>query len=329
MKKIAVFFAVMIIVVNITCSFNYKPKSLNNTLVSNIKKVGITHKETSSRGVKLNTSLQNFRSNRVFYRGKAVVLTYHNISSLSLGEITIKPERFENDLKMLRDKGFNVISLKKMIGAMEGKESMPDNAIVITFDDGIKSFYSLAYPLLLKYSMPATNFIITSRNETYNMFHNEDGPLSPYEITDMYGSGLIDIQSHSNDSHEYVIINSKLKKGPKLINRIYDVETRSLESIEDYEKRVTVDLMKSSEIIYKYTGMPSDVLCFPFGSYNEKIIEIAKNCGFKYFVTTIQGCNRENSDKEKIFRIRAGDEKLDTDKLFNSIIDTADSKRAH
>jgi poly-beta-1,6-N-acetyl-D-glucosamine N-deacetylase PgaB len=329
MKRIVVFFVVMIFVTSVFCAFDFKENRINIKFDSNNENSYVTHKSPSSRGVSLYSNLQNSRNYRMFYKDKAIVLTYHNINNVSLGDISIKPERFESDLKMLRDRGFNVISLRDMLNAMAGLTVMPDNAVVITFDDGLKSFYTSAYPLLLKYNMPAVNFLITSRNETYNMFNTQDDPLSPNEITEMYRSGIIDFQSHTNDSHEYVMINSDLKKGPKLIHRIYNVETKSLESVEDYEKRVSQDLMKSSEIIYKYTGKYPDTLCFPFGIYNDRIIELAKNCGYKYFVTTLQGCNRANSDNVKIYRIRAGDEKLDTNKLFNSILDIAEPKTAH
>jgi poly-beta-1,6-N-acetyl-D-glucosamine N-deacetylase PgaB len=329
MKRIAVIFVVMIFVTSVFCGFDFKEMRINIKLDNNNKKSYVTLKSPPSRGVSQYSNLQNSRNYRMFYKDRAVVLTYHNINNEPQGEITIKPERFESDLKMLRDKGFNIISLRDMLNAMAGLTVMPDNAIVITFDDGLKSFYSSAYPLLLKYNMPAVNFLITSRNETYNMFNSDDGPLSPNEITEMYKSGIIDFQSHTNDSHEYVIINSNLKKGPKLVHRIYDVETKSLESTEDYEKRVSQDLTKSSETIYKYTGKYPDVLCFPFGIYNDRIIELARNCGYKYFVTTLQGCNRANSENVKIYRIRAGDEKLDTNKLFNSILDITDPKTAH
>lgn len=143
----------------------------------------------------------------------------------------------------------------------------------------------------------------------------------------MYKSGLVDIQSHSNDSHEYVYTNAGLKKGPKLVNRIYNKDNKTLESTADYDKRVIADLTRSSELIYKYTGHYSDMLCLPFGIYNQHVLDLAKECGFKYFITTQKGVNKQDSKKNMIWRLRAGDEKLNSDKVYNSIIDITKGMR--
>ncbi len=261
------------------------------------------------------------------YSKKAVVLTYHHISKNPFSGITISPERFEEDLIMLKENNFNVISLRDMINAMEGRSELPQNAVVITFDDGIESFYKYAYPLLIKYNMPATEFIITARNESYTPSDKELNPLSPEEIAKMYKSGLIDIQSHTHNSHDYVYFNAELKKGPKLTYRIYDPEKGTMESDEEYIERITEDLKTSSEIIFKYTGVYPDMLCFPYGSYNKRVIGAARDAGFNYFITTEPGYNKEGSNKSIIYRIRSGDAELDSDKLLESIIDCVNKKR--
>lgn len=267
------------------------------------------------------------KTGRIYYKDKAVVLTYHHISVKPFSGITIKPERFEADLKMLRDNEFNVISLRQLIDAMEGKRSLPPNAVVITFDDGLESFYTYAYPLLEKYKMPAVNFIITSRTESYNSFSKDLKPLKPEEIKEMYQSGLVDIGSHTHNSHDFVYINSELKQGSKLAFRIYDRKKGKLESEEEYAKRVSNDLNMSREIIYKYIGKYPDMLCFPFGHYGSRSMKVAKSCGFKYFITTQYGYNSTNSKSIIINRIRAGDYNLTTEKLMKNIIACANSDK--
>lgn len=254
------------------------------------------------------------------YSKKAVVLTYHHISKNPFSGITISPERFEEDLKMLKENNFNVISLREMIDAMEGRSELPQNAVVITFDDGIESFYKYAYPLLKEYNMPAVQFIITARNESYTPSDKELNPLSPLEISEMFQSGLIDIQSHTHSSHDYAYINAELKKGPMLTYRIYYPETNIKESDDEYMARITEDMQTSRETIFKYTGVYPDMLCFPFGSYNKRVISAARTAGFNYFITTEPGYNRVDSKKSIIYRIRSGDAELNSDKLLKSII---------
>lgn len=323
----------MIFIIGVSCSFNVKSNQVNhysnNFVVKNSKDSAKASRIKANRSMRRDALFNVNKTDKVYYSGKAIVLTYHHISDTTYGDITITPERFENDINMLKDKGFNVISLRSMIDAMSGNGKMPDNAVVITFDDGIESFYKYAYPVLQRYKMPAVNFLITCRDESYKPSDKDNNSLSPDEISEMYSSGLIDFESHTHNSHEKVYINAELKMGPKLTNKIYDKDTRSFETDEEYAKRVTDDLTRSSELINKYTGHYSDVLCFPYGVYNKKVIEIAKKCGFQYFVTTIEGYNKESSGKDKILRIRSGDAKLDTEKLFTNIIDTANNKKVH
>lgn len=255
----------------------------------------------------------------IYYKNKAVVLTYHHISPKPYSFITIKPERFEEDIKTLIDSGFNFISIRQLINAMNGVEALPDNAVAITFDDGLESFYIYAYPILKKYNVPALNSIITSRCENYKSYKN-DKPLNEHEIKQMLESGLIEIASHSHNSHELVYINSNLKQGSKLAFKIYNKSSKKLETESEYYDRVCNDLNKSREIILKYTGKYPDILCFPFGHYGKRVLKAAKACGFKYFITSQYGYNKYSSKSIMINRIRAGDSNLTSKALKDNII---------
>ena len=256
----------------------------------------------------------------IYYENKAVVLTYHHISSKPFSSITISPERFELDLKMLRDNGFNVVSLRQVLNSMEGTETLPKNAVAITFDDGIESFYKYAYPLLKEYNMPAVNFVITSRVESYSPSSNDFNPLSKNEIKEMYDSGIIDIQSHSHEGHDYIVIGPENKMGGKLAYKIYNPKDNTYETDESIVKRVTEDLNTSRGLIYEYTGNYPDMICFPFGHYNKRLVELSKKCGYKYFVTTAIGYNKYNSKSKYVLRIRSGDSNLTSEKLFKNIV---------
>lgn len=303
-----------------------KPESLVGKIIDNPGRNEVSKDDTENNSWN-NTEKQLEASAagkvKVYYDGRAVVLTYHHISDKPFSGITIKPERFEEDLKILKDNGFNVISMRQMIDGMQGNAIMPPNAVVISFDDGIESFYKYAYPLLMKYNFPAVQFLITSRNESFKPSQAELNPLSPDEIREMYASGLIDIQSHTHNSHDYVYINPDLKKGAKLTNRIYNPADKTTETEEQYKARISEDLKTSRDVIYKYTGAYPDMLCFPFGSYNKAVWNAGKAVGFKYFITTQNGYNKQNSKKTVIYRIRAGDAGLTSGKLLKNIIECA------
>jgi peptidoglycan/xylan/chitin deacetylase (PgdA/CDA1 family) len=113
--------------------------------------------------------LPSFRKNEV------VVLTFHHISDRKLNyflyldrdfrtrsgryEIGVPKRMFEKQLKDI-SLNYNVISLGKLTERIEEKDTMPPRSVVVTFDDGYHDFYTLAYPVLKKYRVPATVFII-------------------------------------------------------------------------------------------------------------------------------------------------------------------------
>jgi len=100
---------------------------------------------------------------RLFY-----VLAYHRVSPLPGpdypfldGTVSATPEDFEEQLRFVK-KRFNVINFGTLSEIqMSGKE-MPDNSLIITFDDGYADNYEIAYGLLRKYGLTATVFVSTS-----------------------------------------------------------------------------------------------------------------------------------------------------------------------
>jgi peptidoglycan/xylan/chitin deacetylase (PgdA/CDA1 family) len=98
---------------------------------------------------------------RSINRKRLLVLNYHGlIKSVSpINLFTQLPvELFEKQVRFLKSK-YNVISLSEFISHLKGDKSLPDMAAMITFDDGFKSNYTLAFPLLKKYNLPATIFL--------------------------------------------------------------------------------------------------------------------------------------------------------------------------
>ncbi|MBE3563964.1 MAG: polysaccharide deacetylase family protein [Hydrogenibacillus schlegelii] len=98
----------------------------------------------------------------VYYQDKVAVLMFHHLDETFRSPVTITPRQFEDDLAMLKAKGYHVISMEQFRAWLEGKAPVPPNAVLLTFDDGYDSFRTIAVPLLKKYGMTATNFLIVS-----------------------------------------------------------------------------------------------------------------------------------------------------------------------
>jgi len=88
---------------------------------------------------------------------KVPILTYHSIDD-SGSVISTSPDKFLSQMHYLRDKHFNVISLKNVVTNIRKKLPLPQRSIAITFDDGCKNVYNIAYPILRDYGFTATIF---------------------------------------------------------------------------------------------------------------------------------------------------------------------------
>ncbi|KRQ87444.1 Poly-beta-1,6-N-acetyl-D-glucosamine N-deacetylase precursor [Caloramator mitchellensis] len=265
-----------------------------------------------------NLNCVNAKSEKIYYRNKIIVLTYHNVSPQKLTRLTITPERFESDIMLLREKGFNFVSLRQTIDAINGKGKIPANAVLITFDDGLKGFYKHAMPIIKKYRIPTVNFVITSRIK--NNATKDSISMNTEEIKDVISTGLVEIQSHTHASHDYIYINENLDKRSKLAYRAYDPVKKTIERQNDFENRIYNDLVESRKILKDEFGIESDTLCFPFGHYNKKVIDEAKKAGFKYFVTTERAANVLASKSNKLYRLPAGYSDLSSKEVLNEIL---------
>ena len=119
-------------------------------------------------------------------------LMYHSIDSeKNKGGIFV--DEFEEHIKWIKDKKtFKMEELKGL------DYTLPPNSILITFDDGYKNNYTLAFPILKKYNIKATIFLNTKFIEKDETYLNWD------EIREMYESGLIDFQLHTH-SHQLTV----------------------------------------------------------------------------------------------------------------------------
>ena len=111
---------------------------------------------------------------------------------------------FERHLAYLQENGYRTVTMDEVLGHMSGERVLHGKCVVLTFDDGDESVYRFAYPLLEKYGMKGTIFVITSR---MGQLWNELSLSSIDQLREMRQSGVMEIESHTHDMHY------KLKRG--------------------------------------------------------------------------------------------------------------------
>ncbi len=184
------------------------------------------------------------------------ILLYHRFGPVVADSMTVTTPHFESQLKHLKDQGYSVIPLRRLIEAYVSKQgSLPPRAAVITADDAHKTVYTDMFPLLKKYGMPATIFVYPSA------VSNASYAATWGQLKEMKESGLVDMQSHT-------FWHPNFKK-----------EKKKLSSAE-YGKVVEMQFKKSKARLEKEFGGKIDLLAWPFGIYDEELMQRAKGAGY-------------------------------------------------
>ena len=90
------------------------------------------------------------------------IIMYHSVKPQAgpTEMLCVPLNKFESQMRFLKQQKYNVITLEQLAGLIREGKSIPRKTVVITFDDGYKDNYTYAFPVLQKYGLPATIFII-------------------------------------------------------------------------------------------------------------------------------------------------------------------------
>ena len=245
---------------------------------------------------------------------KFLVLCYHDVSSKPAGRdiMHINIHTFIQHLNWLQANGYRFISVDDIFAAKRGEHTLPSKAVLLTFDDAYKSFYTEVYPILKAYKIPAVLAVVGSWIESKGEFlygnrKKERSLLMNWnELRAIARDRLVEIASHSFDLHKGIIANPQGNLQPAAVYHIYDKITQRYETDEEYKKRITHDLNQSIQILQKRLGITPRVLVWPYGAYNKVTISIAKKLGFQMTFTLDDGYADVN-EIERIKRVLVRD----------------------
>jgi peptidoglycan/xylan/chitin deacetylase (PgdA/CDA1 family) len=229
------------------------------------------------------------------------VLMYHHFAEGEETSVTVDPERFREQLVVMKEAGYQTIEERDLVGFLGGTNSveLPDQPLVITIDDGYLSNYEIAYPILAELEMHATIYVIVnSRGKTPGYIPHFDWD----EAREMVASPWIDIQSHTFDHHHTVVMKNG-KESPALAAKM--IVDGGEETDEDYRERIWNDLKLSKEVIEAELGNEVFALTYPYGAYNDTVVEVAKELGFGLMYTVKPGRIRASDSPVKLNRINA------------------------
>ena len=193
------------------------------------------------------------------------VLVYHQFAEKSTNKMTVSREAFEAQMRLLREKGYRVIPLAQLLAFAELRAQIPEKSVVITIDDGWRSTYDIAFPILRRFGYPATLFVYTK------LVTGGAKTLSWEQLREMADQGL-DVQCHTV-SHRNLAL------------------PQEGESPEQYLAAVQREIDDATRLIEQKTGRRPTVLAYPYGDTNGLAIELLRRRGYRAAFTVVREAN--------------------------------------
>ena len=185
------------------------------------------------------------------------VLMYHMIGDIEGNAAVMTEANLRIQMNYLRDHGYHPITMDELYNYVTKGEPLPEKPVCITFDDGYLDSYTIVYPMMKEYGFPWTLFVITDD------VGKPGNRMTWEQLKEMADSHTVTISNHTL-SH------------PKLHN---------LASKDEKFK----EIVEANKALKYHLGVENTWLAYPYGDYDEEVIEICKQAGIKMAVTTDAG----------------------------------------
>jgi peptidoglycan/xylan/chitin deacetylase (PgdA/CDA1 family) len=248
----------------------------------------------------LTTKIINpLRRARFWDRGLRIpILTYHSISDDSKrdpprgAKTATDPFTFRQQMRLLLKAGCNPADLSQLVGWLRDGVRPPDKTVILTFDHGLRDFYTHAFPLLQEHSFQATVFLPTEYIRTLRHSFNKSECLTWVEVREMAKAGIQ-----------------------------FGSQTVSYPHLEDLPRvEIMRELALSKAEIERHTGQPVTAFAYPHDFPREKAAFVAEfrdlvvKTGYTCCVTNELGRVKKGDDLFQLKRMPIN--KFDTETFF-------------
>jgi peptidoglycan/xylan/chitin deacetylase (PgdA/CDA1 family) len=202
------------------------------------------------------------------------VLTYHRVAPLSAVGITdlkVEPENFVAELSALQAAGYHTIRQSQLFDALYKGAALPPKPIIISVDDGYVDDVTRILPALKRFHMVGTFFVITGRM-------SEPGFLNAQQIRELDQAGM-DVGDHT----------------------AHHVSLPMLTASE-----LTMETAGSRQVLDHLLGHPVYFFAYPFGAFNDTVVQAVKAAGFTMAYTTAGGTTESTSAPLTMPRVHVG-----------------------
>ena len=194
------------------------------------------------------------------------ILTYHRFRAGDrvTSQLEVSEAAFREQMRYLRQHDYRVIHLSELREFIAGNQQLPKRAVVVSIDDGYRSVYEVAWPIIRQYRIPTTLFV-------YSDFLNTGGGLTWAQLQEMATSGLVDVQPHSK-SHG-------------------NLRERGNLNDDAYRRMLKEEVTQPAELIRRQLGIDVHSFGYPYGAANEQVIDELRRSGYGLAFTVRRGGN--------------------------------------
>jgi len=204
------------------------------------------------------------------------VLCYHKFSKTTSDKMTVTADAFGSQMRFLKVNGYQVIPLDRLFDFLAGKAQIPKKSVVVTIDDGWRSTYEIAYPILRKYGYPATLFVYTD-------FVGGGGNALTWEMIAELSRNGFDIQCHTRTHRNLSQI------------------SRS-ESFNQYFESLKREINESTRILKMHLKKEVRYLAYPYGDTNPLVVSLVSKAGYRGALTVQREGNPFFTPKYRVGR---------------------------
>jgi len=210
---------------------------------------------------------------------RVVVLCYHEVAADPRGRIdTVHPDALRAHVRALKASGWQFATVSQLESFRDRAEELPKRVVVLTFDDGLESFYRVVLPMLREEQVPATLAVVPSFLDA----PPADLPavMSWEQLAEVAQSGWVEIASHTQMQHELTAGNPFGTLTPAVTTREYLADAGRYEDRAEYRARIADDLATSKRTLEERLGVTVRSLAWPYGEHNALARKLAEEAGF-------------------------------------------------
>ena len=213
------------------------------------------------------------------------VLMYHRVGDAHNGwesKYCVSPQRFAEHMQILARTGWQAVTIDNFFAWLGGTVELPEQAFLLTFDDGFLGVYEHAAPVLTALGWPATVFLVSQligQRDTWCEVHNPSSATYPL----MEASHIHELRALGFSFHSH---------------------TRSHADLLTLDDSVLHDqLAGARDDLQTLLGVAVDYLAYPYGRFDDRVLRAAQAAGYRAAFSVQPGFNRRDIDRFRLRRL--------------------------